>query len=76
MQNCRNPIPPVRPGIFSRMDSEFSQSELESLRKNLVILGEKAAAAQKYSVVDLVNFYWKMVDDQLKAFRPLWREAA
>lgn len=58
------------------MEAGISQTELEWLRKNLVILGEKAAAAQKYPVVDLVNFYWKMVDTQLKASTPLWREAA
>jgi len=58
------------------MDSELSPEELEWLRRKLVRLGEKAISAQNQQVVELVNFYWSLVDNQLKASKPLWREAA
>jgi hypothetical protein len=68
---------PVWPGnFFQKMDQPLSTVELESLRRNLMTLGDKADSVGKHRIVALANFYWKRVNDQLEASRPLWREAA
>ncbi len=73
--NCQPTRPSAR-RLSQKMDQPLSTAELESLRRNLMTLGDKADSVGKQRIVALANFYWKRVNDQLEASRPLWREAA
>ena len=62
--------------ISPKMQTTMSTEELEWLRRKLIALGEKAFSTQNQPVISLVNFYWSLINDQLQASKPLWREAA